>query len=219
MNSRLHMPGAMPSELAELLSDVDRGYTQAEEVILDKRSDELLQARIDDVETFKDFASDAASQTADEQIHRALMNLDKACDGDEISRNAVLSALTQVQKSYRLWCDKTFRDECREEAEGELDQGGAVKLPVYVYAQWCDYRKEYRYSAWSIDGLASQGYVPVQSVEIEFDEPPHETLVNGTVELWKAEQKRIEAEAHNKITQLQRQINEMLCIEYKPEPA
>lgn len=94
-----------------------------------------------------------------------------------------------------------------------------MKLDLTVHAKWNEWEKKYDYTAWCYEDMSSQGYTPVQAVSVEFQEPPHEVLVNNTVAIWKREQDRIQAEATAKVNELQRQINEMLCIEHKPETA
>lgn len=94
-----------------------------------------------------------------------------------------------------------------------------MKLNVTVHAQWDQWEKKYVYTTWSYEDMSGQGYTPIQTVEVEFQEPPLEVLSNKTVAIWKKEQERIQAEATQKVNELQRQINEMLCLEHKPEPA
>ena len=120
---RLQMPGAMPADLAEVLSDAADFLTEADEKRIDKRADELMAEKIKDVESYKVFATDARSVTVDERVHLALMNLDRACEGEEIGRDAILAAMHQVQKIYKAWCEATYRDECRGEAEHEFYAG------------------------------------------------------------------------------------------------
>jgi len=123
MKRDLPIPSAIPVEAALALYDSADILTAQDEVRIEARADELMAERIASVERFKDYQSACQSLSTDEQIHRALMNLDRACLGDEISRTAVLSALHQVQKSFKLWCEETYRDECRGEAEHELFGG------------------------------------------------------------------------------------------------
>lgn len=91
-----------------------------------------------------------------------------------------------------------------------------MKVKGYIHAQYDEYEKEYRFSIWTHDMTSCQGYVLVEEVEIEFNAPPHEVLVNGTIAAYKAEQQKIRAEAESKVNRLQRAIDDLLCIEYKP---
>lgn len=117
------VPCRVTADLRAYEASLPREYTQAEENLLDKRADALMAERIANADTYKDFAADARSQTADEQIHRALMNLDRACNGDEIAVGGITASLHIVQKIYKAWCEATFREECRGEAEHEYSEG------------------------------------------------------------------------------------------------
>lgn len=91
-----------------------------------------------------------------------------------------------------------------------------MKIKVYIHAEYNEWEKKYAFSAWSIDMSDHRG--PVVGVqEIDFDPPPHEVLVNGTVAKYREMQKEILAEAEAKRLHLERKINELLCIEHKPE--
>lgn len=92
-----------------------------------------------------------------------------------------------------------------------------MKQKAYVHAQYNDWEKEYRFSVWSHDMSGVQGYVLVQEIEVEFDAPPRDVLVNGTIEAYRKEQQKIRADAESKVNRLQQAIDDLLCLEYKPE--
>ncbi|MHB1328012.1 MAG: hypothetical protein ACYC2K_07405 [Gemmatimonadales bacterium] len=92
-----------------------------------------------------------------------------------------------------------------------------MKIKGFIHAKYDEYEREYHFSVWTQDMTQCQGYVLVEEVEIEFTPPPHNVLVNGTIEAYKAEQQKIRAEAESKVNRLQQSINDLLCIEYKPE--
>lgn len=118
------MPAAMPACRSEVLSDVDRGYTAREEATLDARADELLTERLyEGDEHFPDLMCSGASSAIDRDLQRALRNLDAAINGDEISRTALLTALSNIQKTLKFEAESQWRDDCREEAEQELAEG------------------------------------------------------------------------------------------------
>lgn len=96
-----------------------------------------------------------------------------------------------------------------------------MKIKVYVHAKYEDWEKEWQFRPWSCDmSESAAGFGKcVAEVEVEFQEPPHDVLVNGQIEAWRAEQRRIRAEAEKNCNELERQIGEIQCIEYKPEPA
>jgi hypothetical protein len=92
-----------------------------------------------------------------------------------------------------------------------------MKMKAYVHAQYSEWAKEYRFSIWSQDMSSCGGYVLVQEVEVDFEAPPREVLVNGTIEAYRKEQQNIRAEAESKVNRIQQAIDDLLCLEYKPE--
>ena len=95
-----------------------------------------------------------------------------------------------------------------------------MKLKAYVHAQYCEYEKRYNLQVWGHDmtGTASLGPL-VEVVEIDVAMPPNDVLVNGTIEMYRQQQKKVIAEAERVNAELQQRINDLLCIEYKPEVA
>lgn len=93
-----------------------------------------------------------------------------------------------------------------------------MKLTCYIHAKYDEYEKKYDFNLWSRDMSAydSAGAF-VGTHEFAFDAPPHKVLVNGTIAQYRKEQKKILAEAEAKRVELERRINELLCIEYKLE--
>lgn len=73
------------------------------------------------------------------------------------------------------------------------------------------------FSVFDHQDMSSYGYVACDTVEVEFDLPPGDVLVNGLVAAYRAEQTRIRAEAQAKITAIEETIQKMLCLEHKPE--
>lgn len=90
-----------------------------------------------------------------------------------------------------------------------------MKLPIYVYAAWQGWSEKYSFTAYSFK--YDEGKIPISEHEIEFDAPPVDVLNAGTVQLYIAEQQRIRAEAHVRVENLQKQIDELLALEYKPD--
>jgi hypothetical protein len=94
-----------------------------------------------------------------------------------------------------------------------------MKLDVYIHAQYDEYEKKYDFRVWSHDMTGSEYIGPlVGKTEIEFEPPPHEVMVNGTIATYRLQQQKIRAEAEKNCQQLQQRINDMLCLEHKPEP-
>lgn len=95
-----------------------------------------------------------------------------------------------------------------------------MKLPVYIYATYDEYEKAYNFDVWSCDMSSSEHVGPlVGQTEIDFTPPPRDVLVNGTIEQYRAAQKKIMAKAELNIKVLEQRINDLLCLEYKPETA
>lgn len=93
-----------------------------------------------------------------------------------------------------------------------------MKIKGYITANWNQWEKRHEFKVWSCNvSEGNKEYTFVGEVEVEFDAPPNEALVAGSVAAWKAEQDRIQAEATLKVNQLQQAINDMLCLEHKPE--
>lgn len=93
-----------------------------------------------------------------------------------------------------------------------------MKIKVYIHAKYDEWEKKWDFNPWSCDMSASDSFgACVAEVEVDFPEPPHETLVNGQINAWREKQKKIRAEAEKFCNELERQIMEIQCIEYKPE--
>lgn len=93
-----------------------------------------------------------------------------------------------------------------------------MKVKCTLYAQADKYTEEgFSFSVFNCDSMESLGYVPCDSVEVEFKEPPREVLVNGAVAAYREEQARIKAEAQSKVALLDEEIQRLLCIEHKPD--
>ena len=95
-----------------------------------------------------------------------------------------------------------------------------MKLKVYIHANYDEYEKVYTYKAWSQDMSTSEYCGPlVETLEVDFTPPPHDVLVKGTIAQYREHQKKIMAEAERQRAILEQRINDMLCLEYQPEPA
>lgn len=93
-----------------------------------------------------------------------------------------------------------------------------MKIKCYIHACYDHLGKEYRFIVAHCDMSEYASYGPlVGETEIDFDPPPHDVLAAGTIQQYRDEQKKILAEAEAKRAALEQRINELLCIEYKPE--
>lgn len=91
-----------------------------------------------------------------------------------------------------------------------------MKIKGYITANWNQWEKCHEFKVWSCD-VSGKEYTKITTVDVEFDAPPQEVLVAESVAAWKEEQQRIQAEATMKVNRLQQAINDMLCLEHKPE--
>ena len=94
-----------------------------------------------------------------------------------------------------------------------------MKITAHIQAQWDEYAKEYCYSVCHHEDMSEFGYVHIGSQDVEFDPPPADVLIAGTVAAYRKEQEKIRAEAHSKVKRLQDSIDALLCLEHKPEAA
>ena len=91
-------------------------------------------------------------------------------------------------------------------------------IQAFVHAQISTYSWEEGKVSFYIfsSDMSKHGYTLVDTVEVEFDEPDHASIVNGTVKLLREKQKQTRADAELACTQIDEQINNLLCIENKP---
>lgn len=120
---RLHMPGAMPAELAERLSDVGSEYTAAERREIEAEVERRLTAKLEDP---KHWSAMLEGIEETRRVSRLLSEvvggrLDRAClDPTGAAMNEILMALARFQKDERA----AMRDGITDEVEGEYDNGG-----------------------------------------------------------------------------------------------
>lgn len=91
-----------------------------------------------------------------------------------------------------------------------------MKVKGLIHAKYCEIEKKFDFSLFGCD-MSECGYLVVEEVEIDFTPPPDGVLTGKTVELWRAKQREVQAVADRQVADLDRRINEMLCLEYKPE--
>lgn len=121
MNGRLVMPSAMPADRAEVLSDCADDLTPAQEDEIEAHAEAALAERIGDPEWMVSLLDDTLHTGRD--LFQALKALDKARHGDEIARNAVWAALSNIQKQAALQAREYWLSDLKDEAETELFGG------------------------------------------------------------------------------------------------
>ena len=89
-----------------------------------------------------------------------------------------------------------------------------MKLTAYIHAEYDPWAKSYRFQISQVDMSPNWGPV-LATAEVEFDPPPHDVLVNGTIKQYREMQTKILAEAQMKHNEIEKTIQEMLCIECK----
>lgn len=124
--SRLIINSAVPADVAELISDVDDSYSVEEESFIAHRTDELLAERIADRDRFRDLLDGIDAGEIDGPLHRALMNLDRAIQGEIAGETAVFIALSLIQSRIRIEARIVWAEECRAEAERQLTSEGNI---------------------------------------------------------------------------------------------
>ena len=91
-------------------------------------------------------------------------------------------------------------------------------VKAFVHAKIFDkfdgvkYEKTVDYSIFSFD-MTSNGYAAVCEIDVEFDEPPYKDIVNNTVKVMREKQVELRAESQAMVVNIERQIQELLCIE------
>lgn len=93
-----------------------------------------------------------------------------------------------------------------------------MKLPVFIHSQYSAWNKEQPYSfvVFSHAMTSLPEFKLLAETEIEFDPPAHGELVADTISKLREHKKEILAEAQAKVTDVERCIQELLCLEYKP---
>ena len=89
-------------------------------------------------------------------------------------------------------------------------------MKIKLYYGWKESLGEQYLTVWNTDYVAEKnGYAGCGSIEIEADiqAPIHEEIINAKVSVLRKDQ----AEFVMKANMIEQQIQELLCIEYKPE--
>ena len=65
--------------------------------------------------------------------------------------------------------------------------------------------------------MSQYGYIFIGEVEVsvDFDLPDNFSFTQAEIDVLRKEQKRIQAEAQNKVTRIEEKIQSLLCIEHK----
>ena len=91
-----------------------------------------------------------------------------------------------------------------------------IKQNMFVHSE-----KDYATGGYKLDlhygDMSKYGYVCIGEVEVsvDFDLPDNFSFTQAEIDVLRKEQKRIQAEAQNKITRIEEKIQSLLCIEHK----
>ena len=89
-------------------------------------------------------------------------------------------------------------------------------MKIKLYYGWKEFLGEQVLTVWNVDYVSERnGYAGCGSIEIEADiqAPSHEETINAKV----SELRKEQAEFVMKANLIEQKIQELLCIEYKPE--
>ncbi len=99
----------------------ERMYTDAEQAYILGRRDDLIKEKLADESRVVSILEGMDNGEINRFIARALTFLDRACEGDRISANAVLVAMVRIQNLVKTEGRKVLLEECELEAAAELD--------------------------------------------------------------------------------------------------
>ena len=92
-----------------------------------------------------------------------------------------------------------------------------IKKTMFVHAQKSYFgEEEFMLNLMSCD-MSQFGYIFIGEVEVSvnYDLPDNFNYTQAEIDVLRKEQKRIQAEAQNKITRIEEKIQSLLCIEHK----
>lgn len=95
-----------------------RGMT--DEAAINARTEEFVAGKFNDYESFADLMSGIDSGEYWPQLHRALMQIDNACNGDKIAQQAILRELHLIQRRTKSEAAMIWGEQCANRAEAEF---------------------------------------------------------------------------------------------------
>ena len=100
--------------------DLPPDIAAEQQALIELRAGQLLAERLSDPAMFADLMCGIEPTTYYPHLQRAVLNLDRACKGEGIAMDAVLSALHQIQKIVRAEAKEVWSAECEAIAEMEI---------------------------------------------------------------------------------------------------
>lgn len=125
-----------------------------------------------------------------------------------------IDALAAYAESTRDVDAEIDRKQAQMDAEDAKLQSS---VKAYVHAQYDNWKKEYKYSVWSVKDMTASNYTFIQEVDVPFHRVPDSVLRSGTINTYREQQKMLRAHCEAQVQTLQRKIEELQCIEHKPE--
>lgn len=87
---------------------------------IEERAAALLLEKFADPIEFEELFNASEFTTIIPHLHRAILELDRACNGEAAAKDAVLSSLHQIQKFLRAEANMVWTSECDDQAEREI---------------------------------------------------------------------------------------------------
>lgn len=111
----------MNSNIDKLHGDEGIEYLTPEaEVAIERRVCELITEELQDFRKFQEILGSIEPEETDTHLHRALMNLDKACVNEQAGLDAIRTALCHIQRRVYAEAVTQWTDKFSKQAEREL---------------------------------------------------------------------------------------------------
>ncbi len=91
-----------------------------------------------------------------------------------------------------------------------------MEIKRLVHAQWNKYSKSFSYDTFAVD-MTNYGYIKLEEVTISFDSPTDKELRVHAAHALQANKSRVLADAMTQASEIQKEIDELTSLEYKPD--
>jgi len=114
MNDRLTIPGAVPADRAEALSDRSSRYLDDLADRLDaenqKAAEKNAPTYLGQQDFWKALFADEVPEFIDQPLADCMKHLDAACNGDAYARYAICTALVQIERQALPLAQRALKD-------------------------------------------------------------------------------------------------------------
>ena len=93
-----------------------------------------------------------------------------------------------------------------------------MKITAYIHAQWNRYHEIFSFHVFGTD-MTQYGYALLCKVEVEFESPTDVALRNTVSVALRSQATKIRADAFMQAQALDDQAQELLALDFKPEPS